>query len=417
MTRVWCIGAGEIGSVIAARLARAGVEVTVLDADSDHVSRLRDPGLEVAGTGGGIPTPIAAHSPTDAAALAAPDLVLLSGRTEGAERLLGPVLPNLPDTADVVCLQGAEPGEVAAAIGAHRTINATVGFTSSWLGPGRVSLDAPGDVTIARLDGSTDARLESARQVLGHAFPTTIAQGAQDASVSVQEAAPTVAPQATAVPGPFVSHGTASEAPTKEATPTETSMTVSKARRSRAWLLLPLLLAAALVFLVVRVFGGPDSPPGPPGADPGSAPDRTAAPQATPSVAGKSIQTVDGNTLTVYSAESPAEPNREVVIAAEEGMQLAAVDAEFCVREDFGASGTVSENQFRVELENEKRVGFWDTPDYVKDPRFATQTVEPGDCGRGWITFQVPKDQEITKVHWTPAKDSPEVLEWDVSEG
>ncbi len=45
MTELLVVGAGAIGGVTAARLTLAGVAVTVLDADEDHVARIRDPGL------------------------------------------------------------------------------------------------------------------------------------------------------------------------------------------------------------------------------------------------------------------------------------------------------------------------------------------------------------------------------------
>ena len=45
--RILIIGGGAIGGVTAARLARSGHDVTVLDADREHVQRMRDPGLEV----------------------------------------------------------------------------------------------------------------------------------------------------------------------------------------------------------------------------------------------------------------------------------------------------------------------------------------------------------------------------------
>ncbi|MGH3318539.1 MAG: ketopantoate reductase family protein, partial [Nocardioidaceae bacterium] len=43
--RVLVVGAGAIGGVTAARLARSGVEVTVLDANPEHVRAMRSPGL------------------------------------------------------------------------------------------------------------------------------------------------------------------------------------------------------------------------------------------------------------------------------------------------------------------------------------------------------------------------------------
>lgn len=85
------------------------------------------------------------------------------------------VTDHLAPTTDVVSLQnGLNEDVIARIVGEQRTIGCVVGFGATWIEPGHVSLDADGDLTVGRLDGSQDARLEAVRDLLGRAFRTKI---------------------------------------------------------------------------------------------------------------------------------------------------------------------------------------------------------------------------------------------------
>ncbi len=173
--RVCCVGAGAIGGTVAARLARVGIDPLVIDADGDHVQRLRHPGLRVDGLDGGTVTPLRACTPEDAASeLASPcDVVLLAVRSQATKAALAPLAGRLGSASDVVSLQnGLNEERIAAIVRAERTIGCVVGFGATWIAPGHVELTSPGDLAIGRLDGTTDARLERVRGLLDHAFPT-----------------------------------------------------------------------------------------------------------------------------------------------------------------------------------------------------------------------------------------------------
>ncbi len=174
---MWSVGAGAVGGCIAARLARAGIEPLVIDTNLDHVRRLRHPGLEIGGLDGGVRTKLAAVTPTDASdeLARAPDVLLLAVRSQSTADALGLLAPKLSETTDVVSLQnGLNEDVIASIVGAGRTVGCVVGFGATWIEPGRISLDANGDLTIGRLDGSTDERLEAVRDVLHHAFCTSV---------------------------------------------------------------------------------------------------------------------------------------------------------------------------------------------------------------------------------------------------
>lgn len=164
-----------MGGSVAAHLARNGVDSLVLDANRDHVLRLRNPGLAVDGLGAGERTKLAAYTASEAGGELdrAPDVVLLAVRSQATGEAVRFLLPYLAQTTDVVSLQnGINEDTIADIVGAERTIGCVVGFGATWIEPGRISLDATGDLEIGRLDGSDDERLAETQQLLQLAFPT-----------------------------------------------------------------------------------------------------------------------------------------------------------------------------------------------------------------------------------------------------
>lgn len=167
---VWTVGAGAIGGTVAARLVRAGHHVIVVDADPEHVARLRDPGIVLNGED---PVPLTAYLPEEAAALARPcDVLLLAVRSE----MTGDALARFAGRAgEVVSLQnGLNEERIAELVSEERTVGCVVGFGATYLGPGQVEVTSDGGLTIGRLDGSVDQRLEDVRDLLAAIAPTTI---------------------------------------------------------------------------------------------------------------------------------------------------------------------------------------------------------------------------------------------------
>ena len=174
---VLSIGAGAVGGAVATRLQAADVDLTVVDTSIEHVRMLRDPGLEVGGIDEGRVTMLDAVIPPSLSSqrVAEADVVLLAVRSGSTARALSKIAGDLRADADVVSLQnGLNEDAIAELVGAERTIGCTVGFGATWISPGRISLDAAGDLNIGRLDGSSDERLEATKELLAKAFPTKI---------------------------------------------------------------------------------------------------------------------------------------------------------------------------------------------------------------------------------------------------
>jgi 2-dehydropantoate 2-reductase len=147
----------------------------VIDSNIEHVRRLREPGLQIVGVEDGPHTKLAAFTPDDVSVELdrPPDLVLLAVRSQATADALRPLVPHIKESTDVISLQnGLNEDTIASIVSADRTIGCVVGFGATWIEPGRISLDADGDLTIGRLDGAADARVDAARGLLQHAFRT-----------------------------------------------------------------------------------------------------------------------------------------------------------------------------------------------------------------------------------------------------
>jgi 2-dehydropantoate 2-reductase len=169
------VGAGAVGGTVAARLQRAGADVFVIDTDPEHVRAISLGGLLITGVDErGEMTPMEAGTPDEATG--SPDVVLLAVRSQATLQALTSIgRERLTPTTDVVSLQnGLNEDHIAELIGPDRTIGCVVGFGATWIKPGHIELNAKGDLTIGRLDGSSDARLEAVRDLLSLAFPTSI---------------------------------------------------------------------------------------------------------------------------------------------------------------------------------------------------------------------------------------------------
>ncbi|MEX2394873.1 MAG: 2-dehydropantoate 2-reductase [Actinomycetota bacterium] len=166
------VGAGAVGGVIAARLVRSGVDLSVFDTNERHVDLIRSRGVIVDGLDGGTATTLDAVMDPPSKVF---DVVLLAVRSHHTADALNAVDGAIGDATDVVSLQnGINEDVISDAVGAARTIGCVVGFGSTWIEPGRIELNAEGDLRIGRLDGSQDARLHHARELLDAAFPTKI---------------------------------------------------------------------------------------------------------------------------------------------------------------------------------------------------------------------------------------------------
>ncbi len=154
---VW--GAGAIGGVVGAHLARAGHDVTFVDANQAHVEAVRRDGLRIVGP---IDT-FTVHAP-----IVGPDevdgtwdWVLLAVKALDTERAAARLAPHVSEGGCVVSMQnGLNEVVLAQSVGAERTMGAFVNFGADVLEPGIVQFSGRGAVVLGELDGRASERLQ-----------------------------------------------------------------------------------------------------------------------------------------------------------------------------------------------------------------------------------------------------------------
>jgi 2-dehydropantoate 2-reductase len=160
--RIAIVGAGGVGGLLGALLARAGEQVSVV-ARGEALAAIRARGLAVDSPLGVFTQGVAAAS-DDPAALGPVDAVLLTVKAWQVEALATELAPLVADGGVVVPLQnGVEAADrLAAALGGERVAGGLVNVLTWLTGPGAVKhVGGPPRITCGERDGR--ARAPSAR--------------------------------------------------------------------------------------------------------------------------------------------------------------------------------------------------------------------------------------------------------------
>jgi 2-dehydropantoate 2-reductase len=159
---IW--GAGAIGGTIGAYLVRAGHEVVFVDVVPEHVAAIRSTGLELVGPLGGFKATAAAFTPETLKGRFTRTLLCVKAHhTAGAIRGLAPHLAN--DGYVVSAQNGLNEIEIAAVVGAGRTVGSFVNFGADYLSPGMVTYAGRGAVVLGELDGGVTPRLRTIHEL------------------------------------------------------------------------------------------------------------------------------------------------------------------------------------------------------------------------------------------------------------
>lgn len=165
------IGAGGVGSLYGAKLARAGEEVTLLDIREDHVDAIHENGLQIDGVTGTYTVYPKARLAHDEAETGSADVALISVNSfstadaaQNAQRWLKP-------EGYAVTLQNGQ-GNVAKlqeVLGDERVMGGITFHSSNAHSPGCVSHSSDGKSPIGELDGAVSQRIEALAEVFERA--------------------------------------------------------------------------------------------------------------------------------------------------------------------------------------------------------------------------------------------------------
>jgi 2-dehydropantoate 2-reductase len=175
MSRIVIWGAGAIGGVLGAWMARAGLDVLLVDRDAAHVRAVNERGLAISGTRGPFEVRVPAALPEDVEGPL--DTVVLAVKCQATADAVEQIRPLLAPEGVVVSAQNGLNEEVIAdRIGTERTIGCFVNFSADWQGPGHVEHGGEHPIYVGELDGRETERVRGVADVFGR-FCETIVTG------------------------------------------------------------------------------------------------------------------------------------------------------------------------------------------------------------------------------------------------
>lgn len=154
------VGAGAIGGTLGHHLARAGHEVTVVDADAEHVRAIREHGIVVRRGDERTAAPVAAALIPGEPGPERVERVLLAVKAQATDGALDWIAPRLAPDGYVVSLQnGLNERAIAARVGTERTVGAFVNLFADVVAPGEIRDGGLGALVVGELDGRDSERV------------------------------------------------------------------------------------------------------------------------------------------------------------------------------------------------------------------------------------------------------------------
>lgn len=168
---IW--GAGAIGGTLGAYWARAGHDVCLVDIVPDHVRRCRTEGLAITGPVETFTQVVPALEPTEVSGTYS--RIFLAVKAQHTRQALASLAPHVADDGFVLSLQnGLNELEIAAAVGAERTMGAFINFGADWHGPGEILFGNRGAVVVGEIDGSVRDRTRDMHRLLSVFEPDAV---------------------------------------------------------------------------------------------------------------------------------------------------------------------------------------------------------------------------------------------------
>jgi 2-dehydropantoate 2-reductase len=154
---VLVVGAGAIGGVTAAKMEAGVRHVSVLDANKEHVERMREPGLLLDELGEERRVHLDAHA--DPSDLEGPfDFALITLKAPHLESALGPLVERGRAKTFVSLGNGLVQDRIAAIVGDENLVVGTVEWAATNLGAGHLAQTTLAPFVIGEPEGSTKDR-------------------------------------------------------------------------------------------------------------------------------------------------------------------------------------------------------------------------------------------------------------------
>jgi 2-dehydropantoate 2-reductase len=145
-----------------AHLARAGHDVTLVDAVDEHVAAINRSGLRITGPVAEFTTRVSAHTPD--ALTGQWDAIVLATKAHHTEAAAHALRPHLSAGGCVISAQnGLNELAIAGIVGAERTVGAFVNFGADYIEPGVIHYGGRGAVVVGEIDGRITSRADAIR--------------------------------------------------------------------------------------------------------------------------------------------------------------------------------------------------------------------------------------------------------------
>lgn len=165
--RIAIMGAGSLGTILGAYIAKAGYDVVLIDPYKEHVESLNTVGAHVTGTVDFV-QPVKAIVPEDMDGIY--DLIIYMAKQTYNETAIPQMQRHMDEATTVcVCQNGIPEYAVSAAIGSERVVGAPVGWGATFQGPGCSMLTTEKgrlNFTLGSLDGPINERVRMVKPIL-----------------------------------------------------------------------------------------------------------------------------------------------------------------------------------------------------------------------------------------------------------
>jgi len=167
--KIGIIGAGAMGSLFGGHLALGGQDVTLIDVNADHISAINENGLYIEGASGVHCARPRAGRPEDFAETQ--DYVIISTKGAHTENALVSALHLVNERTWVLTAQNGlgNADLIARHVPLDRIAIGTTNYAAALSGPGRLLLQAGGDLRIWAANGSRAPAVERLAEAISAA--------------------------------------------------------------------------------------------------------------------------------------------------------------------------------------------------------------------------------------------------------
>ncbi len=160
------IGAGAIGGVVGAYLAKNNEDVTLVDINEEHIEAIKNNGITIQTQNGNLNVPVKAktvqeliHNKEEL------DVVVLAVKAQHTEEAVKSFMDLLTENSVVISMQnGLCENVISSLIGKDRTIGSFVNLFADYLEPGVIEYGGVGSLYIGELNGSITPRLKALQE-------------------------------------------------------------------------------------------------------------------------------------------------------------------------------------------------------------------------------------------------------------